>query len=40
LTGFRTWGEFLRETSEFERELIVRSVEQWHREREDAMPSA
>jgi len=36
-TGFRTWGEFLRETTPADRTLIIESVRAYHRKREDAM---
>jgi len=38
LTGFRTYGELLRETTPPERELLIKSVEAYHRERERGMP--
>jgi len=37
LTGFRTWGEFVEETNDYERHLIMRSVEQWHDEQSDGV---
>jgi hypothetical protein len=36
-TGFRTWGEFLRETTPADRTLIIESIRAHHRERADAM---
>ena len=34
LTGFRTYSEFVAETNEYERRLIVKSIGAWHDERD------
>ena len=36
-TGFRTWGQFLRETDEYERRIILKSIKQYHDERSQAL---
>jgi hypothetical protein len=35
VTGFKTFGAFVRETSVYERRLIVRSIEEWHEAQSD-----
>jgi hypothetical protein len=34
ITGFKTYSAFIDETTPLERQLLVRSVEQWHAEQD------
>jgi hypothetical protein len=38
VTGYGTYGEFVRETDPLDRRLTVRAIEQYNRERESEMP--
>jgi hypothetical protein len=40
LTGFRSLSEFVEETNEYERRLIIKSVEAWHDEQDSGSASA